>query len=308
MSAEAIPAQSSVAESGPNLTVDGQDASEAAGNKEELEKLLEETSGPQEIVPEPVDIDALKAERLSALVNPVHLLSTHTRVLLYGAQGTSKTTLSMHAPKPLLVAIEAGQKSLLNHPETRNSMVMEFKSVQQIEDLARLTRIGKFGQEYETYSLDTFSELEKTVVSERVGSQWMQNPQLRDRYTPEGKDYQSSGEHMRQIAAAFRDVPKNILFVCQEVNKDGIWQPSLPDKVLNKVGEYCDVIARMTADWSDPDNPVFTMQTRRTPGVLAKSRIKLLPTMINDATFDLIHRANMKQVSDAIAAQTTKGN
>lgn len=280
-----------------NLAPDGQDDSEAAGSREELEKLIKETEGPN--TPPVVDYEAEKVNRLQALIKPVHVVSTHTKVLLYGEQGTGKTTFSMHAPAPLLIAIEAGAKSLLNHPETMNAQVMEFKSVPQIEDVAWLTRTGKFGTEYETYSLDTFSELEKTVLSQRVLSEWEKARMMRDRYTPEGKDYQSTGEHMRQIAAAFRDVPKNVIFVCQEVYKDGVYRPSLPDKVLAKLGEYCDVVARTTADWSDPDNPKFTLQVRRTPDVMAKSRIKLLPTFIEGATFDLIHRANMKQINDA---------
>ena len=104
---------------------------------------------------------------------------------------------------------------------------------------------------------------------------------------------------MRQVAALFRDVPKNVIFVCQEVYKNGVYQPALPDKVLAKLGEYCDLVARTTADWTDDENPVFTLQTRRTPNVLAKSRIKILPTMIQGSSFDLIHRANMKQIADA---------
>lgn len=284
---------------------DGQDDSQAAENREELESLLAETEGPstEEAKPEVIDPDLLKVERLTNLIAPVHVLSKYTKVLIYGEQGTGKTTMTMHAPNPLLIAIEAGQKSLLNHEATRNAEVMEFKSVQQVEDVGYLTRIGKFGQQFDTYVLDTFSELEKTALSNRVMSEWQKNQIVRDRYTPEGKDYQSSGEHMRQIAAQFRDVPKNVIFVCQEMYKDGIYRPALPDKVLAKLGEYCDVVARTTADWSDPENPVFTLQTRRTPNIAAKSRIKILPTMITGATFDLIHRANMKQIRDAKGEQ-----
>lgn len=279
--------------------VDGQDASEAVADRAELEQLIAETAGPNSQPQEFVDPDMLKVERLNSLISPVHLLSSHTKILLYGEQGTGKTTFSMHAPSPMLIAIEVGQKSLLNHEETWNADVMKFKSVEQIEDIAYLSRLGKFGQQFETYSIDTFSELEKTNLSNRVGEQWAKNPALRDRYTPEGKDYQSSGEHMRQIAAAFRDVEKNIVFVCQEMYKEGVYRPALPDKVLSKLGEYCDLVCRTTADWSDDENPKFTLQTRRTPGVLAKSRIKILPTFIEGASFNLIHRANMKQIADA---------
>lgn len=282
-----------------DMAPDGQDATEALPDKEELERLLAETEGPKPDAPPPVDPDLIKIERLNALRSPVHELSNTTKVLLFGDQGTGKTTTSMHGPRPLLIAIEAGQKSLLNHEATRHAEVMQFKSVPQIEDLAYLTKLGKYGEDLDTYVLDTFSELEKTALSNRVLSQWQKNQMIRDRYTPEGKDYQSSGEHMRQVAASFRDVNKNVIFVCQEMFKDGVYRPALPDKVLAKLGEYCDLVARMTADWSDTENPVFTMQTRRTPGILAKSRIKILPTMIEGATFDLIHRANMKQIRDA---------
>jgi hypothetical protein len=283
--------------------IDGQDASEAAADKDELQKLIEETAGPaesKEPLPNPLE---LKAARLRELTKPVYLLSAYTKVLLFGKQGTGKTTWSMKAPKPMLLAIEVGQKSLLNFAETNDLPVQEFKSVQQAEDLAMLTKEGYFGEEYETYSLDTFSELEKANLSERVLNEHLSN-RFRDRYLPEGKDYQQSGEHMRQIAASYRDVPKNVIFVCQEVFKNGIYQPALPDKVLDKLGEYCDVVARATADWTDFDNPKFTLQTRATPDVLAKSRIKILPTFIEGSDFNLIHRANMKQITDA---QSKKG-
>jgi hypothetical protein len=204
---------------------------------------------------------------------------------------------------PLLIAIERGQKSLMNHPATAQAKVMEFKSVQQVEDLAELTTLGIFGEEFGVYSLDTFSELEKTALSNRVREQ-AAVIRGRDRYAPEGKDYQSNGEHMRQIAAAFRDVPKNVVFVCQEQYKDGIFRPALPDKVYAKLGEYCDVVCRMTGTLDEEGNPHFYMQTRRTPDVEAKSRIKLLPTVIEGASFDLIHRANKKQIQDAKEGKT----
>jgi hypothetical protein len=279
--------------------------SEPADNKEELEKLLQETNPPvtEEIVAPVVSINQLKAERLAALVAPVHEISKHTKILMYGAQGTSKTTTSMHAGNlnPLLIAIEHGEKSLLNHDATQHAKVMPFKSVQQIEDIAEVTTLGLFGDEYGVYVLDTFSELNKVGLSDRVREMYTPG---RDRYKPEGFDYTSNGEHMRQIAAAFRDVPKNVIFVCQEVYKDGIYMPDLPAKVYQKLGEYCDLICRMTGTLDEEGNPHFYMQTRRTPEVEAKCRIKLLPTHIEGASFDLIHRANMKQINDAKEKQS----
>lgn len=245
-----------------------------------------------------VDPNLDKASRLAALIAPVHELSKYTKVCLYGEQGSGKTTWAMRAPKPLLIAVERGQKSLLNFADLSNSPVMEFKSIQQIEDLAELTKLGLFGQEYETYVIDTFSEVEKVALSNRVDQQFAA-VRGRERYTPEGKDYQSNGEHLRRIAAAFRDVPKNVVFVCQENYKDGIYRPDLADKVYKKLGEYCDLIGRATADINDEDNPKFYLQTRRQPNIAAKTRIKKLPTYIEGSSFDLVHRANMAQIAAA---------
>jgi len=259
--------------------------------EQELEKLTQ-AAAPK------VDPDEDSVNRLLNTIAPVHEISEFTKVIIYGNQGTSKTTLSMHAPRPLLIAIEAGSKSLLNHEATRNADVMLFKSVKQVEDVARLTKAGKFGQQYDTYVLDTFSELRYVEIDTRVDEQYKILRGNRERYKPEGSDYQHNTEHMRRIAAAFRDVPKNVIFVCQEKIVEGVAQPELTAKILAKVGEYSDLMMRMTAS-VEGDQPVFIGQTRNTPAVMAKTRIDNLPTLIQNPTFDLIHRANMKRISDA---------
>ena len=76
--------------------------------EQELEKLTQ-AAAPK------VDPDEDSVNRLLNTIAPVHEISEFTKVIIYGNQGTSKTTLSMHAPRPLLIAIEAGSKSLLNH-------------------------------------------------------------------------------------------------------------------------------------------------------------------------------------------------
>lgn len=233
--------------------------------------------------------------------------SKHTKALIFGAFFTGKTIWSCDAPgKVLYVAIERGASAILNHPEIEaRTKVMQFKTINQVELLPEALNKG-FEADRETIVLDTFSELQKKDLDSMIDEGWRKNPLEREhRYSPEGKDYQGNTEHMRRIAAAFRDVDRNVIFVCHEKivedknTKVQIVGPDLTAKVMQKLNEYCDVVGRATADWKDEKNPQFSLQVR--PGitqegyrlVAAKTRITRLPSNIQNSTFAQLHRAKL---------------
>lgn len=238
--------------------------------------------------------------------------SQHTKALIFGAFYTGKTIWSCDAPgKVLYVAIERGASAILNHPEIEErTKVMQFKTINQVELLPEALSKG-FEADRETIVLDTFSELQKKDLDGLIDEGWKKNPLEREhRYTPEGKDYQGNTEHMRRIAAAFRDVDRNVIFVCHEKivedrnTKIQYVGPDLTAKVQQKLNEYCDIVGRTTADWTDEKNPKFSLQVR--PGttkegyrlVAAKTRITSLPTNITNSSFAQIQRVKLKDNND----------
>lgn len=256
--------------------------------------------------------DAELIERLTATVTSVDEASRFTKALVFGMFYTGKTIWSCNSgTKVLYVAIERGVSALLNHPEIKEQTeVMQFKTLNQVEMLPDALNKG-FMPDYETIVLDTFSELAKKDLDNMVDEGFAKNPLEREhRYAPEGKDYQGNTEHMRRIAAKFRDVDRNVIFVCHEkvaedkVTKVPIVGPDLTPKVMQKLNEYCDIVGRCTADWTDEKNPKFSMQVR--PGttaegyrlVAAKTRITSLPTNIKNSSFAQIQRVKLRDTNN----------
>lgn len=248
--------------------------------------------------------------RLLDAIAPVGQQSKWTKVLLYGELGTGKTVWAADAPSPLLVAIENGAKSLLNHEVTSKVEVMQFRSVRQVEALAMKLQEGKLEQ-FDTIILDTFSELQRKVLDGHLEEQHRRDPD-KSLYTPKGLDHQTNGEHMRRIAAAFRDVPRNVIYTSHEKEDKNeetgavYIRPDLAPKVTKTLGGYVDLIGRMTsnmADDMDSDSYESEVRIRPTNRIMAKTRIKSLPTILKNSSFMTVHEANQLQIE-----RTQNGN
>lgn len=252
------------------------------------------------------DEDAVESEdqvlaRLLDAIAPVGVQSKWTKVLLYGDLGVGKTVWAADSPRPLLVAIENGAKSLLNHEQTSNARVMEYRSVRQVEALAEKLQEGKL-QEFDTIILDTFSELQRLVLDRHLEEQHRRDPD-KSLYTPQGKDYQNNGEHMRRIAAAFRDVPRNVIFTSHEKEDKNeetgaiFIRPDLAPKVAKTLGGYVDLVGRITSNMAD-DADSYESEVRIRPSgrIMAKTRIKSLPTILKNSSFMTVHEANLAQI------------
>jgi AAA domain len=255
--------------------------------------------------------DLAIVERLEGyIVDPLDE-KPYTKVLLYGEMGGGKTKTASDSPAPCLVAIERGQSTLFNHPDilANGIKVMKFATVMQIEDFAYVLKKGYMPQ-YETIILDTFSELQYTALDGRVQQKWQANPAVRDPYTPEGKDYQGNTGHMRRIAAAFRDIDRNVIFVCHSKDdevgaaKAIVRRPSTTPQVTQALNQYVDVVAYQYSE-VDPQTGIehFYAITRNTQTlearITAKTRIKSLDTLIENLSFNKMHEAKLLQIEQA---------
>lgn len=243
-------------------------------------------------------------ERLLSLIAPVSVQSAFTKACVYGDLGVGKTVWACTAPgRVLLLAIEAGQKSLLSHIETSDVEVMPLSRknpVTQIEVMAARAQEGKLP--FDTFVLDTFSELQRVVLDEKLARK-VQLDDSKSPYTPEGKDYQANNEHMRRIAAAWRDVPANVIFVSHEKEEKDeetgrvYIRPDLAPKVTKTLGGYVDLIGRLQSETSDDGTQYRSvLRVRTNEKVMAKTRIRSLPTLVPNSSFMTIHLANLKQI------------
>lgn len=276
-----------------------------------LTELLGKSQEP--IIPESPEVqkfksyDELALERIKASFKDPLDAAPWTKCIFYGDVGSGKTAAACAAPDPNLIAIEVGQLTLVNHPDIimNGVNVMEFKSVKQVEDYVRFHKEGKF-PDHKTIVLDTYSELQYVALDKRVQERYAED-RNRDPYTPEGKDYQGNTGHMRRIAAAFRDIEANVIFVCHEKDVEKatgatIRRPSLTEQVSKSLNQYVDVIAYQWNEVDAEGEEHFWAAVRpiRMPGVTitAKTRIKSLPTRIENLTFDMINEAKIKQIEE----------
>lgn len=232
-------------------------------------------------------LDALLAE-----IAPIEQKHSRLKVLIYGDPGTGKTVFAASAPAPILIDVEGGSLSLRNHPELSTVEVMRYVNVRQLELFAAAANdsTGPFGK-YETVIIDTFSELQKRDIDDIVKADFRKNPG-REPF-PIGPDYNKNTEHLRQIAAAFRDLDKHLVVIChgkdEKDERTGtiLTRPNLTPKLASTMMGIFDIVGHMTAT-GEGETRKRHLQVHPTPQVQAKTRIGGLPPVLENPTFDTL--------------------
>lgn len=230
-------------------------------------------------------LDALLAE-----IAPVEEKHSKLKVMVYGEPGVGKTVFAAGAPTPLLIDVEGGSLSLRNHPDLATVEVMRYVNVRQLELFAAAASSSDSPfDKYETIIIDTFSELQKRDLDDIVRADMRKNP-AREPF-PIGPDYNKNTEHLRQIAAAFRDLDKHLIILCHaKEEKDErtgtiLTRPNLTPKLSSGMAGIFDIVGRMSAT-GEGDTRMRHLQVHPTPAVLAKTRIGGLPPVIENPTFN----------------------
>ena len=229
-------------------------------------------------------------DALMARIGTAETTNQYLRVMLYGPPGVRKTTFSAGSPRPLIYEVDAGgSKSLLNHPDLRNTPVLPFKSMNQCEVLIqKLGENNKLSETVDTLVIDTFSELQIKDL-DRIVQDAAAKDASRNKFLPIGPDYNINTEHMRQIADNLRNLPKHVIITChvKEEKDDStgrvLIRPNLTPKLARTMAGMFDVVGYMNVDG---DN--WTLQVHPTTSVSAKTRLGGLPPVINDPTFQML--------------------
>jgi phage nucleotide-binding protein len=241
-------------------------------------------------------LDALLAE-----IAPVEDKHSKLKVLIYGDPGTGKTVLAAGAPAPLLIDVEGGSLSLRNHSELSTVEVMRYVNVKQLELFASAaSQSDSPFDKYESIIIDTFSELQKRDLDDIVKAAARKDPS-RDPNIPIGPDYNKNTEHLRQIAAAFRDLDKHLIVICHaKEEKDErtgtlFVRPNLTPKLASTMAGIFDIVGYMSAT-GEGETRRRTLQVHPSPSIQAKTRIGNLPTVIENPSFEtLLDAANLTQ-------------
>lgn len=247
------------------------------------------------------ELESAVARLRSLIVNPTEI-SPWLRVHLYGRPGARKTTTAANSGlKTLVVDIEDGALSLLNHPEiAANCQVMKFESLRQLEVLAEVMHQGEFS-EFQVIQFDTWSELNQEET-DKAYKENQGNPALRrGAWHPDleaGVDYQISNKRLTRIAAAFFGLDKHLIFVShekEEKDKNGNIiriRPNISPGLLKYMDAFVHVTAYMTSSFQGTQGVVATIQCQPDAIIDAKTRIGGLPRTWSNPSFAQILQAN----------------
>lgn len=231
-------------------------------------------------------------DKLLARINPVTESTSYAKFLIYGPPGAGKTKLACSSPRTLLIDIERGSRTLLNHEDTKGTDVLEFVSIPQFKLLIeRLKDGGPLHGRWDTLVVDSLTELQKRDLDDVLKKEAKADPS-RNAFIPTGPDYNANTEHMRQIASDLRNLPMNVVFLAtvKEEKDDStgriLVRPNLTAKLSGSITAMCDTVGYLTRD----DDGTRNLQVHQTPKVTAKTRIGGLdPVIKSPSMIDLIN-------------------
>ena len=150
------------------------------------------------------------------------------KTLVYGAAGTSKTTLIAGMPTPLILSAESGLLSL----QGSDLAYVEVNSVSDLREAYKWLVGSQEAKHFESVALDSISEIAEVCLGEE---------QLK---TKDGRAaYGQLGTVMGDVIRAFRDLPLHILLIAKlDKGADELgritYSPGMPGQKLSQSLPY----------------------------------------------------------------------
>lgn len=227
---------------------------------------------------------------LLAKIKPLSERPSYIRAIIYGEAGAGKSVFCASAPNPLFLDIEHGTLSLLNHAEYSLTPVLPITKVQDVEEFFWAFKAGVFA-DIHTVVIDSVSEFQKLHMDKLLQEAHKKDPSKNNAYLPTQLAYKESGEYMRRILLAFRDLECNLLITAHVTEdkdeSDGtiFLRPSVTPKLASTLEGAVDVLGYMSADIDGQTKKVVRrLQVQPTRKVRAKTRLNL-PAYIENPKF-----------------------
>jgi len=256
--------------------------------------------------------EASEAKRIIAglPVTAVAQRSDFAKMLIYGVPGVGKTMLAgssdeVERMRPVLfIDIEGGTKTIRDkYPDVEVLRVKdEFDakgrlmktSWERLQDVYEDIRKGVLP--YKTYVIDSLTEGQKMSMYS-VMTRTVKGDPARDLDIPAQRDWGKSGEMVRRMVRAFRDLDANVIFTALEASdKDQqtgavTITPSLPGKLKYEISAFLDEVLYMYTK-VEKDGIIRRVLTQPTGKFIAKDRSGRLPQTMDDP--------NMAEIADLV--------
>lgn len=259
-----------------------------------------------------------QALREKLKVQPPELSVPYLNLLIYGEPGAGKTylagtALDDKATSPvLLLDVEGGAVTL----RSRKSLdVVQVRTIKEVENVNNELYNAK-DMHYKTVIIDSLTELQKLDMRTVQQNEYNRTPEKVDIDVPSQRAWGKSGERVRRIITAYKDLPCHVIATClvgselDEVNGVMNYYPSLPGKLRGDVPGYFDVVGylKATSKKVGQDTEIVrTLQVAKTERVVAKDRTGVLGTLIEAPTipdmWSLIHASNTPSTNGSKAGE-----
>ena len=222
----------------------------------------------------------------------------YLNILIYGDPGAGKTWLSAtaqdhEATAPILfVDVEGGTTTIRHRPDVD---VVQARTMSVIEDVHNQLR--KNPDYYKTVVIDSLTELQKLDMRSVMKEQYDKRPDTTDIYVPSQREWGKSGERIRMIVRAYRDLPCNTIVTSllhtEKDDKTGVVRifPSLPGKLRSEIPGFFDIVGMLRVTTLTEENEIKfqrILQVAGTERVTAKDRTSSLDGLLNDPTIPMI--------------------
>lgn len=250
------------------------------------------------------DLDALLGR-----IAPPAQQKKYLKMLIFAEPGAGKTVLTGTAPKNLLLDTEDGLTSLNNHPEiiAPDLQTVPYKSFVQAELLVKALNDGiPELDNFDTFSVDTMSELHKKGLAEVVEREWRRNPVSVNRYVAETEHHTENNEHIRRLVSSMRDLERHLIITThartvEPKNQPARIFPDFSEKLANTLNGMMDIVGYMYK--KQVDGEIVRVLRVHTDGTIAcKTRIGGMPSEIINPTWPMLYEYFEKHNANAATA------
>jgi len=225
--------------------------------------------------------------------------------MVYGEPGSGKTYLAATAQdsedtKPILfLDVEGGVTTLRKRKDVDVVAVRSMDDVTRVHnDLFRDT-----SHYYKTVILDSLSELQKLDMRTVMQAEKDKSPtpERVDVDAPTQRAWGISGEHVRRVVRAYRDLPCHTImtalvgteFDTDEKGKEDkghvkLYYPLFPGKLRGEIPGFFDVVGFLQADADRQGNQTRTLQVAKTKRVVAKDRTASLGLIVKEPSIPMM--------------------